>query len=168
MKRSSPNFLVFLTTCIIHPLFLLSIFLIFTAIFLDYFTDRFINKQNHNQAALINAVSTNHTILTNQVISINQFTNQIILPAQIIPGNNVFSTNPHLISILVGSTCTMQINAENFSIKDGILLCQSLGHNFYIAGSMHSIVIEEIKLGSPIVTSLLNKPPEQKGQNGKP
>lgn len=167
MKRA-PNFLAFLGICIIHPFFLLSIFLIFTSVFLDYLTDGFTNKQNRNRAALISAISTNHTILTNQIIFNNQFTNQIILPAHIILTNGISSTRPHLISILVGSTCTMQINAENFLIKDGVLSCQSLGHNFYIAGSMHSIVIEEIKSGVPTVTALLNRPPEQKGPNGKP
>lgn len=149
MKRSAPNFLTYLISIFTLGIFLsLCIYLI---------------KQNHNQISLINALSTNHIILTNQVI----LTNQIILPAQIISTNGVSSSHSHLISVLVGSTCTMQIRADNFLFKDGILSCQALNHDFYIVGTMHSIVIEEIKPGIQPITLLLNKPSERKETNEK-
>lgn len=144
MKYSSPNFST-------HPFFLLSI-VIFFVLFLGYFG----NKQNRNQATLISNLSTNHTILTNQ----------IILPAPIILTNGVFSTNLHLISVFVGSIRTMQIRADNFSFKDSVLSCHALDRNFYIIGSIHSIVIEEIKSGQDPVTFYLNKPsPEKQKDN---
>lgn len=80
------------------------------------------------------------------------------------PTITLSSKNPHLISVFVGTTCTMQINAESFSIKDGVLSCFALSHEFHIMGAMHSIVIEEIKPGIETITSVLNQPPQEKKQ----
>ena len=148
MKHSSPHFLT-------HPL-LVSILLLACVFIFPYI---YFTKQNDNQTTLISLISTNRLVLTNQIISTNQVISNI----------GVSSKQQHLISVFVGTTCTMQIRADSFSIKDGILLCQALNHDFYIVGSMHSIVIEEVKQGTTTVTALLNKPvSERKEQSEKP
>lgn len=109
-----------------------------------------------NQTALLQTISTNHTALTNQIVNL---TSQLTTN-----GAGISSKQPHLISIMVGTTCVMQIRADNFSIKDGILSCQALNHDFHFLGSMHSIIIEEIKPGQQTITTLFNRPPERKEQ----
>lgn len=98
------------------------------------------------QTDFYKSISTNHYTINNQTILTNNVIGDI--------GINL--KNNHLISVFVGTTCTMQIKADNFSIKDGILTCQSANRNFYIMGSMHSIVIEEMKSGQSTITAIPN------------
>ncbi len=71
--------------------------------------------------------------------------------------NTISVKSSHLISIFVGTTCTMQISADSFYVKDNILFYEALGRKFYILGSMHSIVVEEIKQGVIPITQLSEK-----------
>lgn len=62
----------------------------------------------------------------------------------------------------------MQIRADNFSFKDNVLFCQVIDRNFYIIGSMHSIVIEEIRLGISPITTYLNRPSQKDPNENSP
>lgn len=105
------------------------------------------------------------SLSTNRLVFNNYLTNQTA---------SASSKAIHFISIFVGATPTMQIKADGFTFKDGILTCRALDRDFYIIGSMHSIVIEEIKAGQTPITSYLNRPPpspssqQQEKQNENP
>lgn len=113
---------------------------------------------------VLQTISTNlQTISTTfQIISTNF---QTISTNQLISRSGFSAKNPHLISVFVGTTPTIQIRVDNFSFKDGVLFCQVLNRDFYIIGSMHSILIEEIKTGINPIINILRVPAQQKEQN---
>lgn len=124
------------------------IFLLIAALFYIVYN---IETSRSIQSGVVSSLSTNRLVLNNYL------TNQLI---------EISSKTPHLISVFVGITPTMQIKADSFSFKGGILTCYAVDRDFHIIGSMHSVVIEEIKAGQSPITLYLNKPPQtQEKQN---